>query len=81
MKEIKANSNPDIKVFLIGNKCDLDDERKVETERAIKFKQDYNIELFMETSAKLGTNVQELFVEAAKLLYNDYSKYNVRKYY
>ena len=81
MKEIKANSNPDIKVFLIGNKCDLVDERKVETERAMKFKEDYNIELFMETSAKLGTNVEELFVEAAKLLYNDYSKYNVRKYY
>ena len=81
MKEIKANSNPDIKVFLIGNKCDLVNERKVETERAKKFKEDYNIELFMETSAKLGTNVEELFVEAAKLLYNDYSKYNVRKYY
>jgi hypothetical protein len=29
----------------------------------------------METSAKSGLNTEELFVEAAKLLYGDYKKY------
>ena len=29
----------------------------------------------METSAKTGMNAQELFAEAAKLLYQDYTKY------
>jgi small GTP-binding protein len=29
LKEIKYKSNPDIKIFLIGNKCDLTEERKV----------------------------------------------------
>ena len=29
----------------------------------------------METSAKTGMNAQELFAEAAKLLYKDYTKY------
>ena len=29
----------------------------------------------METSAKTGMNAKELFAEAAKLLFNDYSKY------
>ena len=29
----------------------------------------------METSAKTGFNTQELFVEAAKLLFEDYNKY------
>ena len=29
----------------------------------------------METSAKTGFNTQELFVEAGKLLYKEYSKY------
>jgi DNA-directed RNA polymerase alpha subunit len=29
----------------------------------------------METSAKTGMNAQELFVQAAKILYEDYSKY------
>ena len=36
---------------------------------------DFELDLFMETSAKIGFNTQELFVEAAKLLYDDYKKY------
>ena len=64
-------------MFLIGNKCDLVNARKVDTERAQKFKEDYNLDLFMETSAKLGTNVQQIFIEAAKLLFDDYNKYKV----
>lgn len=81
LKDLKTNSSPDIKVFLIGNKCDMENARKVDTERAKKFKEDYNLDLFMETSAKLGTNVQQLFIEAARLLYNDYNKYKVRIFY
>lgn len=30
----------------------------------------------METSAKTGFNAQEMFIEAAKVLYTDYIKYN-----
>ena len=81
LKDLKTNSSPDIKVFLIGNKCDMENARKVDTERAKKFKEDYNLDLFMETSAKLGTNVQQLFIEAARLLYNDYNKYKVRIFF
>jgi len=33
----------------------------------------------METSAKTGMNAQELFAEAAKLLFQDYCKYKVVK--
>ena len=29
LKEVKLQSNPDIKIFLIGNKSDLEEERKV----------------------------------------------------
>ena len=38
LKDLKANSNPDIKVFLIGNKVDLEDSRLVARERALQFK-------------------------------------------
>lgn len=31
---------------------------------------------FLETSAKTGFNAQEMFIEAAKVLYIDYLKYN-----
>ena len=79
MKDLKSNSNPDIKIFLIGNKSDLEDERVVSTKEAEQFKDDYDLDLFMETSAKDGINVTELFTEAAKLLFNDYSTYKVTR--
>ncbi len=77
LKELKSNSSPDIKIFLIGNKCDLTDERVITTEQGKKLQSDYNLDLFAETSAKSGLNTEYLFVEAAKLLYNDYVKYKI----
>ena len=70
---MKANSNPDIKVFLIGNKLDLEESRLVAKERAIQFKNDFELDLFMETSAKTGFNAQEIFIQAAKVLYDNYN--------
>ena len=32
---------------------------------------------FLETSAKTGFNAKELFIQAAKLLFDDYIKYNL----
>ena len=36
LKELKTHANPDIKVFLIGNKIDLAETRVVSTEEAKK---------------------------------------------
>jgi len=79
LKDLKSNSNPDIKIFLIGNKSDLEDKREVSKDEAIRFKNDYDLDLFMETSAKNGMNARELFAEAAKVLFKDYSKYKIIK--
>ena len=38
--------------------------------------ENYNMSKFLETSAKTGFNAQEMFIEAAKVLYIDYLKYN-----
>ena len=73
LKELKTHSNPDIKIFLIGNKIDLADSRKVTEEEAIKFKDDYMLNLYMETSAKTGFNAREIFVEAARVLFKEYN--------
>ena len=59
LKELKTHSNPDAKVFLIGNKSDLEN-RKVNKEVANKFKEDYNLDLFMEASAKTGFNAKNV---------------------
>ena len=76
LKEVKTNSNPDIKIFLIGNKADLNDEREVELSEAEKFKDENGINYFSETSAKTGLNTKEIFIEAAKILYCEFLKYN-----
>ena len=75
LKELKTHSNPDIKVFLIGNKIDLADNRKVTQEEARKFKDDYMLNLYMETSAKTGFNAKEIFIEAARILFKEYNQY------
>ena len=46
-------------------------------ENGEKLQSDYNLDLFLETSAKSGFNTELLFVKASKLLYNDYVKYKI----
>ena len=78
LKEVKLQSNPDIKIFLIGNKSDLEEQRQVQLDEAKKFKEENGIHYFNEASAKCGINAKEVFVEAAKLLYNEHLKYKSR---
>ena len=75
LKELKTHANPDIKVFLIGNKIDLEEHRKISQEDAKKFKDDFMLNLYMETSAKTGFNAKEIFIEAARVLFKEYNKY------
>ena len=72
LKEIKLQSNPDIKVVLIGNKADLENKRQVTIEEGNKFKEENDILFFQEASAKSGINAKEIFHEAAKILYDEY---------
>jgi hypothetical protein len=67
-------SSPEIKVFLIGNKCDLTQNRQVTYEEGLKFQQESKIDFFTETSAKLKHNTAEAFENCAKLLYSEYLK-------
>ena len=48
-------------VILIGNKCDLSDERAVDKESGQLLADDYGME-FMETSAKDNINIKEVSV-------------------
>ena len=78
LKELRLHSNPDAKVFLIGNKIDLENEREVTKEQGEAYSQENNLNFFMEASAKTGMNAQKIFIEAAKVLYDDYLKYKVK---
>ena len=74
IKELKSCSNPDSKMFLIGNKNDLEN-RQVTTEKGKNFAKSYGFVGFLETSAKTGFNAREIFIKSAQILYNDYKNY------
>jgi Ras-related protein Rab-8A len=57
-------TQPVIKI-LIGNKCDLVDDRVIETERGQALAEEYNMEFF-ETSCKCNINVNESFLSVVK---------------
>jgi small GTP-binding protein len=75
LKELKNQANPDVRIFLVGNKADLEELRKVKKEEGIKYKNDQKLDLFLESSAKTGYNARNVLVEGAKMLYRDYLKY------
>ena len=72
LSELKNQSNPNVKMFLVGNKCDLENNRVVSKEEGIKFKEEKNLDKFVETSAKTGKNARNILLEAAKMLYKGY---------
>ena len=74
LNDLKNQANPNVKVFLVGNKSDLENERVVSKEEGEKFKEEKKLDKFIETSAKTGENARSALLEAAKLLYKDYLK-------
>lgn len=63
---------PDTILFLIANKNDVDDsEREIKSEEGEEVARRNFINLFLETSAKSGFNVDKLFCHAARTLYED----------
>ena len=76
INEIKEHSNPDIKLFLVGNKIDLEDkgERKVTKEVGEQFSKDNLFSFFLETSAKNSINTEVLFNKAAQILYEKHKE-------
>ena len=74
LNDLKNQANPNVKVFLVGNKSDLENERVVSKEEGERFKEEKKLDRFFETSAKTGENARSALLEAAKLLYKDYLK-------
>ena len=75
LDEIKSQTHPNLKIFLIGNKEDLKDQRVVSKENAEELAKEHNLDLFMETSAKTGNNAKEVFIKAAQILLEDYKNF------
>ena len=68
LRELRTHSSPDAKVFLIGNKVDLENEREIKKEQGEAYSKENKIDFFMESSAKTGFNAQKIFIKAAQIL-------------
>ena len=63
MKEVEEkSSNKNMCLVLIGNKCDMEENRMIKKEQGEKLAQRYGLKFF-ECSAKKGINVNEAFQE------------------
>ena len=67
--EIKENATVDAKICLVGNQKDKKKQRQIDTSVAQEFANSHALSSFIETSAKTGEGITELFLFIAKILY------------
>ncbi|XP_057302381.1 ras-related protein Rab6-like [Hydractinia symbiolongicarpus] len=65
--DVRAERGTDVIIMLVGNKTDLADKRQVATESGEAKAKELNV-MFIETSAKAGHNVKQLFRRVASAL-------------
>lgn len=65
--DVRTERGSDVIIMLVGNKTDLTDKRQVSMEEGERKAKDLNV-MFIETSAKTGYNVKQLFRRVAAAL-------------
>ncbi|KAM9327480.1 ras-related protein Rab-19-like [Pholidichthys leucotaenia] len=68
IKEVEKYGAASVALVLIGNKCDLEEEREVKFEEACNLANEKGMLAALETSAKMSQNVDEAFMMMAKEL-------------
>ena len=69
LKEIKQHAAEDVRIYLVGNKSEMSEQREISFERAVEFAKKNGVHKCFETSAKTGASVEDLFSCAGKNLY------------
>jgi len=69
LDEARINSNPEMCITLVANKCDLDSKRVISTAEGEAFAQLHGLN-FVETSAKTAEGVEEVFCLTADKVYD-----------
>ena len=67
MHSIHDCASTTVDIFLVGNKCDLQDQRKITNEMIEQMKNEYECEYF-ETSACTGQGINETFERMANVI-------------
>eukprot|EP00299_Pterocystis_sp_00344_P015530 c7764_g1_i1.p1 GENE.c7764_g1_i1~~c7764_g1_i1.p1 ORF type:complete len:146 (-),score=38.80 c7764_g1_i1:44-481(-) len=66
LSDIRTHCGPNVPVILVANKCDLTEDRQVSIEEIQNASKQHSLP-FMETSAKTGSGVEEVFEGIAVL--------------
>ena len=73
IEDCKLNSPKSVFITLVGNKCDLEEERQVSTEEGSEFATRYGLNFF-ETSAKNTVNIEDIFKNSVDFIAERISK-------
>ena len=71
LSDLKVNGDENISVVLLGNKSDLESDRKVSTQQGKEKAEFYKL-AFMETSALNGNNIEKAFSELITDVYKNH---------
>ena len=79
ISQIREEANPNVIIYLVGNKIDLPKEKRVvNIEDGEKIAEEFEIK-FKEASAKSGINVNEIFEELVEQIDEKFSKLEAPK--
>jgi GTPase SAR1 family protein len=65
MTDLDGKADDDVQLFVVGNKADLTTERLIESKAGRDFAEKIGAVAFLETSAKSGQGVNDLFSKIA----------------
>jgi len=63
---LRVKDTDDVPMVLVGNKCDLEDERVVGKDQGLNLARQFNNCSFMETSAKAKIGVKDIFFDLVR---------------
>ena len=64
----RVKDSDEVPVILVGNKCDLTEQRVISTDQGKELASKWKNTLFMEASAKARINIDEIFSEIIRLI-------------
>eukprot|EP01115_Flamella_aegyptia_P011895 TRINITY_DN5727_c0_g1_i2.p1 TRINITY_DN5727_c0_g1~~TRINITY_DN5727_c0_g1_i2.p1 ORF type:complete len:134 (-),score=39.52 TRINITY_DN5727_c0_g1_i2:77-478(-) len=64
----RVKDSDEVPVILVGNKCDLTEQRVITSEQGKELANKWKNCLFMEASAKARINIDEIFIEIIRLI-------------
>ncbi|XP_003383013.1 PREDICTED: ras-related protein O-Krev [Amphimedon queenslandica] len=76
---LRVKDADDVPMVLVGNKCDLEDERVVGKDQGLNLARQWNNITFMESSAKAKINVSEIFYDLVRQINSKQPEKTVKK--